>query len=233
MQRAVATSNRAPSTTTNTPNGDISGPSSAKRRKLTESEPSTPGTPAFVTPQSADLRVVSAALAAEEMSRSEARRRNAAAGGETEWILNLPSMTGSRNVALRVEDRSADGLKEDEEVVEDEIWRDRTIGRRSYGGFKRKKAQAGTTPSKQTSEENSEELSEADLSDLEAGVSNHSTKRPMQPDVDPDRAEEKRLNAMDRMNLKRQNHISGFTPKMAFDDQRSRVKKKPRHSFKS
>lgn len=233
MQRAAASSSRSPSSTANTPTGDSTGPRSAKRQKLTDSEPSTPGTPAFARRQSTDLRVVSAALATEEKSRSEARIRSAAAGGETEWILNLPGMSVPINGALRVEDGSADRPKEDEEGTDEEVWRDRTIGRRSYGGFKRKKTQAGTTPLKEASEDDDEELSEADVSDLQAGFSQHSAKRPMLSDVDQERADEKRLQAMDRMNLKKQNHISGYAPKRAVDDHRVKVKKKPRQSFKS
>ena len=233
MQRAAASPSRPPSTTANTPIGDITGPPSAKRQKLTDSEPSSPGTPAFAMRQSTDLHVVSAALATEEKSRSEARIRSAAAGGETEWFLNLPGTSIPMNGALRVENGSADRPKEDKEGTDDEVWRDGTIGRRSYGGFKKKKIQAGTTPSKQASEEDDEELSEVDDSDLEAGFSQHSAKRPMLSDFDQERADEKRLQAMDKMNLKTQNHISGYGPKRAVEDHRVKFKKKSRHSSKS
>ena len=233
MQRAAASSIRSPSTTSNTAIGDATGPPSAKRQKLADSDPSTPATPAFARRQLTDLHVVSAALATEEKSRSEARIRSAAAGGETEWFLNVPGTSIPTNGALPAEDGSAERLKEDEEGTEDEVWRDRTVGRRSYGDFKRKKTQAGTTPTKQASEEDDEELSEADVSDLGAGFSQHSAKRSMLSKVDQERAEKKRLQAMDRMNLKTQNYISGYAPKRAVDDHGVKVKKKPRHSFKS
>jgi hypothetical protein len=122
-------------------------------------------------------------------------------------------------------------MQEDEEVAEDEIWQDHTVGRRSYGGFKRNKIRVGTTSSKHPSD--NEELSEADVSDPEPGVSQNSRKRPKQQDLSKETAEEKKWQAMDRMNLKRQNHISGFSPKGALDDRTSKVKKKPRHSFAS
>jgi hypothetical protein len=190
-----------------------------------------PGSPLFTTPHSTDLRIVSAALAAEERSRSEARFHSAAAGGETEWILNLPGANGSANGSLRANEGSGDHVQE-EELAEDEIWRDQTVGRRSYGGFKRKKTQVGAASLKQPGEDD-EELSEADVSDLESGVSQNSTKTPKRQDLNNESAEKKRWQAMDRMNLKRQDHISGFSPKRALDDRTSKVKKKPRHSFKS
>jgi hypothetical protein len=233
MQRAAASSNRSPSTATNTPIRDSTGPPSAKRQKLTDSEPSTPGTPTFAAPHSTELHVVSAALAAEEKSRSEARVRSAAAGGETEWILDLPSVNGSTNGNLRAKEDSAGRAQEDEEAAEDEIWRDHTVGRRSYGGFKRKKTQAGTPSSKEAGEEDDEELSEVDVSDVEAGVLQHSTKIPMALELNKERAEAKRWQAMDKMNLKKQNHIWGFSPKGALDDRKSKVKKKHSRSFKS
>ena len=231
MQRAAASSNRSLSTTPNAVTRDPTAPPSAKRQKLTESESSTSGTPASATPKSTDLQAVSAALAAEEKSRSEARLRSAAAGGETEWILELPGTNGSTNGDLRVENDSADHVQDDEAAgAEDDIWPDHAVGRRSYGAFKRKNAQAGTTSSKLASEDD-EELSEADVSYLEAGVSQPPMKR--LSDLHKERAEEKRWQAMDRMNLKKQTRISGFSPKGAPDDRRSKVKSKSRHSFKS
>ena len=233
MQRAAASSSRSPSTTANTSIGDATGPPSAKRQKLTDSEPSTPGTPTFTRQQSTDLRVVSAGLAAEEKNRSEARVRSAAAGGETEWVLSLPGVNGSTNGYLRAEDSSADPLQEGEEAAEDEIWRDHMAGRRSYGGYKTKKTEVGTASSNQAGEGDDEELSEADVSDPEARVSQDFTRKPTRPDLNKERAEKKRWQAMDKMNLKKQNHVSGFSPKGALDDRRSKIKKKPRQTFKS
>jgi hypothetical protein len=231
MQRAAASSNRSPSTTASTPIRDAGDPPSAKRQKLTDSESSTPGTPTFSAPRFTDLTVVSTTIAAEERSRSQARLRSAAPGGETEWILNLPGANGSTNGNQRTANGSADLMQEDEEVGEDEIWQDHTVGRRSYGGFKRNKSQVGPTSSKHPSDD--EELSEADISDAEPGVSQNSRRRPRHQDWSKGSTEEKKWQAMDRMNLKGQSHISGFSPKRTPDDRTSKVKKKPRYSSTS
>ena len=234
MQRAAASSTRSPSAPGSTPVREGSGPPSAKRQKLTDSESSVPGTPVSPTPQSTDLRVISAAVAAEEKSRSEARLRSAAEGGETEWVLNLPGVDGSANGNVQAENGNADRMQEDEEMVDDEIWQDRIVGRLSYGGFKRKKDQTGTNSStKKAGEEDDDVLSEADTSDPEMSASRLSTKRPSQADQNKAKAEEKRWQAMDRMNLKRQNHISGFSPKRAPGDRIAKVNKKPRHPSRS
>jgi hypothetical protein len=231
MQRAAASSTRSLSAPGGTPTRDDSGPPSAKRQKLIDSESSAPSTPASPPPQSADLRVLSAAAAAaEEKSRSEARLRSAAEGGETEWVLNLP---GPANGNIPPGHGNADRAQEDEEMVDDEIWQDRTVGRLSYGGFKRKKDQTGTNSAAKAGEEDDEVLSEVDTSDPEMGGSRLPTKRSSEANQSKARAEEKRWQAMDRMNLKRQNHISGFSPKGALGDRIAKVNKKPKHSSKS
>lgn len=231
MQRAAASSNLSASSVANTTTGDATDPPSAKRQKLTDSDSSTPGTPNFTTPCSTDLRIVSAAPAGEERSRAEARLRSAAAGGETEWVLILPGASESLNGHLRAMDGSTDRVQEDEEVEEDEIWRDHTVGRRSYGGFKRKKTQMGTTSSNNP-DEDAEELSEADVSDPESSFSRNASKKSKQQDMNYKDAHKKRWQAMDKMNLKGQNQISGFSPKRALHDRTSKVKKKPRDSHK-
>jgi len=233
MQRAAASSTHSPSTPSSTPIRDGSGPPSAKRQKLTDSESSAPGTPVSPAPQSTDLRVISVAVAAEEKNRSEARLRSAAEGGETEWVLNLPSVDGSAKGNIRAENGNADRVQEDEEMVDDEIWQDRVVGRLSYGGFKRKKDKTGTSSSTKAGEEDDDVLSEADASDPEMSASRLSTKRPSQADQNKAKAEEKRWQAMDRMNLKKQNYISGFSPKGAQGDRTAKVNKKPRHSSRS
>jgi hypothetical protein len=233
MQRAAASSTRSPSASGSTPIRDSSGPPPAKRQKLTDSESSPPGTPVSPTPQSTDLRAVSAAVAAEEMSRSEARLRSAAEGGETEWVLDLAGVNGSTNGNTRAVDGNADRVQEDEEIVDDEIWQDHTVGRLSYGGFKRKKDQAGTNSSTKAGEEDDDVLSEVGISDPEMSASYLSTKRPLQADQNKAKAEEKRWQAMDRMNLKKQNYISGFSPKKALGDRIAKANKKPRHSSTS
>jgi hypothetical protein len=233
MQRAAASSTHSPSTPGNTPIRDGSGPPSTKRQKLTDSESSAPGTPVSPTPQSTDLRVISAAVAAEEKNRSEARLRSAAEGGETEWVLNLPSVDGSANGNVRAESGNADCVQEEKEMVDDEIWQDRIVGRLSYGGFKRKKDQTGTKSSTKAGEEDDDVLSEAETSDLEMSASRLSRKRPSQADQNKEKAEEKRWQAMDRMNLKKQNYISGFSPKGPIGDRTAKVNKKPRHSSRS
>src|SRR6266516_4808461 len=164
MQRAAASSNRSASIVADTATHDATEPPSAKRQRLTDSESSTPGTPNFAPPRSADLRVVSAALAAEERSRSEARLRSAAAGGETEWFLSLPGADGSMNEHLRAKDGSTDRVPTTAEMEDDEIWQDHIVGRRSYGGFKRKKTPVGTISS-HGPDGDAEELSEDEVSD--------------------------------------------------------------------
>jgi hypothetical protein len=232
MQRAAASSNRSASTIADTTTRNAADPPSAKRQKLTDSESSTPGTPNFTAPHSTDLHIVSASLAAEERSRSEARLRSAAAGGETEWVLNLPGANGSMNGHLGVEDGGTDRAQDDEEVEEDEIWRDHPVGRRSYGDFKRKKAQVGASSSNNP-DEDAEELSEGEVSDTESSFSQNTPKKAKQQDVTYEDVDKKRWRAMDRMNLKGQNQISGFSPKRALHDRTSNVRKKAKHSFKS
>ena len=147
--------------------------------------------------------------------------------------MDLPGVNGSTNGNIRAEDGNAGRVQEDEEIVDDEIWQDRTVGRLSYGGFKRKKDQAGTNSSTKAGEEDDDVLSEADTSDPEMSASHLSTKRPSQADQNKAKAEEKRWQAMDRMNLKKQNYISGFSPKRALGNRIAKVNKKPRHSSRS
>src|SRR5947207_9962202 len=144
MQRAAPSSNRSASNVVDTATHDTAEPPSAKRQRLTDSGSSTPGTPNFAPPRSADLRVVSAALAAEERSRSEARLRSAATGGETEWFLSFSGANASMNGHVRAQDGSTDRGPATAESEDDEIWQDHIVGRRSYGSFKRKKSPVGT-----------------------------------------------------------------------------------------
>lgn len=198
MQRAAASS---PSTTASTPARDSNGRPSAKRQKTTDSEPSTPATPTFAAPHPTDLRAISAVLAAEEKTRSDARRRMIAAeGGETEWVLNMPVANGTTSSNVPVNGSGANEDESDEEYEEDDtVWRDHTIGRLSYGGFKRRKAQSSSTPAKDPDGEDDEELSEAD-SDLE----------------DKDMKMELKGQALDKMNLKKQ--ASGYMAKRGLYD---------------
>lgn len=233
MQRAAASSNRSPSTTANTPIRDTNHSPFTKLQRLTGSGPSTPGTPTSAQAESPDIPTASTALGAEEGSRSDIRVRSIPTGGETEWILNLPRANGSTGRSLPGQGALADNVQQDEDV-EDEIWGDHSVGRRSYGAFKRKKAQAGTTTTTAAKlGDDAEEPSEADCSDSDLGAHQHSTKRPKQQDPNYEDWEQKRWQAMDRMNLKRQNHISGFSPKRALDKGTSKVKKRSRHSSKS
>jgi len=212
MQRAAA----SPSSATNTPNREVNG-SSAKRRKLTDSEPSTPGTPTYSTPQSTDMRAISAALAEEERVRSAARMRMVAAeGGETEWILNLPGArtVTSGNAPIK---SAATSDAQDDQDEEDEIWQTRTIGRRSYGAFKRKKHQSSSTPSTDPRGEDDEELSEVDEESDDGEAQDLK-----------ERLQEKQGQALDKMNLKMKSSVSGYLAKRGLDQNgEKKLKGKP------
>jgi hypothetical protein len=107
-------------------------------------------------------------------------------GGETEWVLSLPKPATNGNGSS----------SEDEE---DSIWApDRSIGRQTYGSFKRRKATLATTNGAE------------DLSSLESGEEEgmHPL-RPMNQPKDREREEEAQGRRMDRMNLTRMEGVSG------------------------
>lgn len=100
---------------------DDSLASTSKRRRIS-TEPDSPS-----PPRTRDLDAIAAALAAEEEKRREAVARQAAEAGETEWVLDIPSVTNQ--VAPRPLVVAADSLDADDANVG---------GRRCYGNFKRK-----------------------------------------------------------------------------------------------
>ena len=259
MQRAAASTNRTPSSTTSTPTHDSNGLPSTKRQKLTDSEPSTPGTPtALSTPHSSDLRAISAALAAEEKSRAEARARSAAEGGETEWVLNIqvPGVNGHVNGggkgANGAVEASLAGHEVESEKEHDEIWDNSPVGRRSYGDFKRRKAQTQNISTQSGGAANDEGLSELDLPDSDEGedgelqhddfgvrstgkgsagsdVRHEKKRKGKQRTSDADN--EVRNRAMDRWSLKTGKHkmtsISGFARKSGGRDPGRQNPQKP------
>lgn len=97
-------------------------PPTPKRPRLS-TEPDSPA-----TPRTSDLEAISAALAAEEEKRREAIARQAAEAGETQWVLDIPSVTSQTPPRPPVV--AADSLDADDEV--------NVGGRRPYGNFKRK-----------------------------------------------------------------------------------------------
>ncbi|EFR01052.1 hypothetical protein MGYG_04055 [Nannizzia gypsea CBS 118893] len=133
MQRAAASgvsSNSSPAQSPPaSPSGrkraeDTSSPSS-KRRKLAEVIPSEPS---IALSNNSDIEAISAAIQAEDSKRSAAIARQAADAGETQWVLEYPP--GTLKAATP---RKSIGKIEDEE--------DETTftGRKSYGGFKKKR----------------------------------------------------------------------------------------------
>lgn len=103
-------------------------------------------------------------------------------GGETEWILNLPKPVTNGHTSSSSED--------------DDPWHpSRSVGRQSYGAFKRRKTTVATSATNE----------EEDLSELESGEEEEDTHplRPMKPSKDRANEEEAQGRRMDRMNLKK------------------------------
>ncbi|DAA75398.1 TPA_exp: hypothetical protein A8136_1795 [Trichophyton benhamiae CBS 112371] len=144
MQRAAASGASNNSTPTQSPSGspsgrkraeDISSPSS-KRRKLVEGSPSEPS---IAQSNSSDIEAISAAIRAEDSKRSEAIARQAADAGETQWVLEYPP--GALKSAAP---RNSIGKIKDEENHSIETT---YTGRKSYGGFKKKRQTETPEPS--------------------------------------------------------------------------------------
>ncbi|KAI9723059.1 MAG: hypothetical protein M1812_001508 [Candelaria pacifica] len=137
MQRAAASH---PSTTNPlTPTSPSSEPSS-KRRKISNNH--TPNVP------NSDLQAVRAAVAAEEAVRSAAIEKQAAEAGETRWVFSFQDGGGNgvENRRLKIVEDGFAGIDsgrgieiasmEDEED-EGQGWREKVVGRRSFGRFNR------------------------------------------------------------------------------------------------
>lgn len=112
-------------------------------------------------------------------------------GGETEWVLNLPRAASNGHT------QTANSAASNEE---DSIWApDRSIGRQSYGSFKRKKTTLATMNGAE------------DLSSLESGEEEEDMHplRPMKQPKDREKEEEAQGRRMDQMNLTRMEGVSG------------------------
>ena len=146
MQRAAA-STASPTSTSKNSDGHAS-----KRRRTGDytstSAPQTPGS-GTSTPRASDQHAISAALAAEEQARNQALAKLGNAGGETQWVLNIPGITDSTNRTTNghgtkttdpdySDSDSAPDISSDED---DDI----VIGRQAYGDFKRRN-KASTKP---------------------------------------------------------------------------------------
>lgn len=134
--------------------------SSAKRQKLSD------GTPAAPSPSTPQQSALEAAIEAEERLRAEALARQAKEAGETEWVLNfadsergagvipnsgvngtkkenLPVFVscGWASIDAELDDgvgmRKMTGIVNDDEEEEEEE-EGQVVGRRAFGGFKRK-----------------------------------------------------------------------------------------------
>ncbi|KAI9760423.1 MAG: hypothetical protein M1835_000180 [Candelina submexicana] len=134
MQRAAAAAS-TPTTSTSTPSTEPS----PKRQKLSVSNTSSA--------PSSDLQAVRAAVAAEEAVRSAAIERQAAEAGETRWVLSFldGESNGVGHGRLRIINDGYSGIDggrgvEDafiEDGDEAEGWREKVVGRRSFGRFNR------------------------------------------------------------------------------------------------
>lgn len=130
MQRATASSSTRSTSTSELP--------SKRRRVDVQSQPATP-TP---SDRSAHNTVLSPALKAEQDHRSQVRPRSVREGDETEWVLNISLPQNRDHQSLLV-----NRYQHDDEAQEDEddIWASHSIGRQTYGSFKRKKGQVTVT----------------------------------------------------------------------------------------
>ncbi|KAM5458556.1 hypothetical protein MaudCBS49596_000471 [Microsporum audouinii] len=136
MQRAAASGVSSSSSPVQTPPDspssrkrvdDTSSPSS-KRRKISGDSPSQK---AVAPANNSDMKAISAAIQAEDNKRSAAIARQAADAGETQWVLEYPVGT-IKSAAHRTSTAKSklDNDADDEPTCE---------GRKSYGGFKKKR----------------------------------------------------------------------------------------------
>ena len=223
MQRAAAANHTPSSLSTRNIYQERTDPPSAKRQKLSGSESSTPDAATL----DSDLAAIAVVVSPEERKRTEARSYTSRVNrGETEWVLNLPQQ-GTHKVNGSSEHQVDDRPNI---VEEDEPWADRTIGRRSYGDFKRRKAQSTTSTLQNAEEEDDGELSEEGALALSTpdvnGYAWDPTWRhqaPRESAKNKNRIDLKRNSRLqkkeeDYINLKemhRKGGISGFSPKPA------------------
>lgn len=130
MQRAVASS---PTTKSDQ---SPSEPSSKRRRT---------GEHSYATDQSADLRAIQEAVAAEELKRTQALERQATEAGDTKWVLDIkgsPPYRGGAtfnvvNAGYGVIDTSilAAQIDGDDDDDDNSILTAHHSGRKSFGDF--------------------------------------------------------------------------------------------------
>ncbi|KAL0259127.1 hypothetical protein SLS55_006632 [Diplodia seriata] len=118
MQRAAA-SQPSPKESPSTPNG----PPSKRQRTSAASSPATPS----------DLEAVNAAIAAEELKRTQAIDRAAAEAGETRWVLSFrePEKEARQRNPLRVVSAGYAALDNDDDSDEEDDTPQ--VGRMSFG----------------------------------------------------------------------------------------------------
>lgn len=122
MQRAAGSSPAG------SPSSTKSG-HSAKRQRLSDGS--------RVDTQSSEARIVADALAAEELKRSQALDRQAAAAGETKWVLSYkapkPDVIGPRMRIITAGFSTIDSAARTETEDSDEEEEQGVQGRRSFG----------------------------------------------------------------------------------------------------
>lgn len=145
MQRAAAAQPNSPKEGPSTP----TGPPTKRQRTSAASSPATPS----------DLEAVHAAIAAEELKRTQAIERAAAEAGETRWVLSFrePEKEARQHNALRVVSAGyADLDNEDEDDDEDEAPQ---VGRMTFG---KKPAPPAKDEDSESDEESNSESGEDD-----------------------------------------------------------------------
>jgi hypothetical protein len=149
MQRAAASS---PAQSAVSPSRTpASEPPSKRRRVDNESHPSTPRS------QPDD----SASLKSSHDVQAQARSRYSKEGDETEWVLNAPLPRTEKQSPSKVNGSQHTPQGHTEGEDEDDIWAVPSLGRQTFGTFKRKMAQRTA----ETPKQNGDGLSSASDSD--------------------------------------------------------------------
>lgn len=173
MQRSAASSTTPTSTKSRTPGSD----SPYKRRRVdNESESSNPSTPKEIL---VDRNAVSAALKAEQDLISQARLKNAREGDESQWFLNIqlpkPSQSMKSQTHINGDEFGGDDI-EAEEL--DDIWRDVTTGRQTYGSFRKRNKHLDHPIEHENDDDDQESVSSDDGSASPASSPRTTSKKP-------------------------------------------------------
>lgn len=159
MQRAAASAPSPPTDTTSEP--------TTKRQKTSHSSSRADS--------GADLRAMQAAVAAEDLKRTQALDRQAAEAGDTKWTLQGVTPAHGYGEGLNVvnaaygliDARPVIGEGKGEEVEDAGVRRPQLLGRKSFGSFGQK---SETAKQKKTQDDNTDSSSDdASNSDDEAG----------------------------------------------------------------